>query len=110
MGQMGRGQMNQGRMSPQMRPGMSPQMRPGMAPQMRPGMAPQMRPGMAPQIMANRVGDMIERAEKELAFYKGDDDAKTLIEAAKAAQKDTPMVAALLAQAALDLIAGARGF
>ena len=53
---------------------------------------------------------MIERAEKELAFYKGDDDAKTLIEAAKAAQKDTPMVAGLLVQAALDLIAAARGF
>ncbi|GAA6740938.1 hypothetical protein Thermus77359_11230 [Thermus oshimai] len=54
---------------------------------------------------------LVDRAEKELAYYRGQDPlVKDLIAEAKARLEKEPVKAALLARAALALISAERGF
>lgn len=71
----------------------------------RPGVQGQ-APRMAPMLAS--PADLIERAEKELAYYQGKDDAKGLIQAAK--EQKNPAIVRLLVGAAMDLISANRGF
>lgn len=55
--------------------------------------------------------DFVDRAEKELAYYRARDPlARTLVEEAKARKEREPLRAQLLARAALSLISAERGF
>lgn len=55
--------------------------------------------------------DLVDRAEKELAYYRaGDPLVRMLVEEAKARKEREPLRAQLLARAALSLISAERGF
>jgi hypothetical protein len=55
--------------------------------------------------------DPVDRAEKELAYYRaGDPLVKALVDEAKARKDKEPLRAVLLARAALNLISAERGF
>ncbi len=67
---------------------------------------PRFRPGRGPAWV-----DWVDRAEKELAYYRvGDALVQALIEEAKARKEKEPLRARLLAWAALALISADRGF
>ncbi|MCX7849304.1 hypothetical protein [Thermus sp.] len=73
-----------------------------------PGFGP--RPGLEARL-AQRAPGAVERAEKELAYYRGQDPlVKDLIAEAKGRLAKEPGRALLLAQAALALISAERGF
>lgn len=55
--------------------------------------------------------DLVDRAEKEFAYYRARDPlVRTLVEEAKARKEKEPLRAQLLARAALSLISAERGF
>ncbi|BBL94115.1 hypothetical protein [Thermus thermophilus] len=82
----------------------------------KPGLMARRHPGFGPgerreALVKAQAPKAVERAEKELAYYRGQDPlVRSLIAEAKARLDKEPGRAFLLAQAALALISAERGF
>ncbi|WP_337844365.1 hypothetical protein [Thermus sp.] len=100
---MGRGRLGMGRWDHRGMGFKGGQFRMGLPPQ---APVPGVRGGYGAPAQA-----LVDRAEKELGYYRGQDPlVKDLIAEAKARQEKEPPKAALLARAALALISAERGF
>ena len=85
--------------------------KPGLMARRHPGFGPGERREALAQRVKAQAPKAVERAEKELAYYRGQDPlVRSLIAEAKARLDKEPGRAFLLAQAALALISAERGF
>jgi len=85
--------------------------KPGLKARRHPGFGPGERREALAQRVKAQAPKAVERAEKELAYYRGQDPlVRSLIAEAKARLDKEPGRAFLLAQAALALISAERGF